>query len=128
MMKGILNAFGASIDQLSNVLGFYATRNAVFIMLLGSIFSIMLAAKTLSREEREKTAEFLLTKPITRTEVVGSKLAAYFSYLVLLNIVMVVVGYISLESFKGESEYSLSTYLIHAFYSFLLYCFNIILT
>lgn len=120
MMKGLLNAFGATIDQLSNVLGFYATRNAVFIMLLGSMFSIMLAAKILSREEREKTAEFLLSKPVTRTEVAGSKLAAYFTYLILLNIVMVSVGFATLEFFKGDSEYSLTAYLMHAFYSFLL--------
>jgi len=31
-MKGIMTAFGAGIEVLTNVLGFYSTRNAIFIM------------------------------------------------------------------------------------------------
>ena len=119
-MKNIMNAFGAGLDVLTNVLGYYSARNAMFIMLLGSFFSILLAGKILAREEREKTAEFLLSKPVTRLEVVRSKLAAYFTYLLLLNVVVLIVGFISLEIFKGDSEYRLSAFIIHWVYSFLL--------
>lgn len=119
-MKNMMAAFGASMDVLTNVLGFYTTRNAIFIMLLGSFFSILLAGKILAQEEREKTAEFLLTKPVTRLEVVGSKLAAFFTYLVFLNAIILIVGFISLELFKGDSEYRLTAFLIHSFYAFLL--------
>ena len=92
----------------------------MFIMLLGSFFSILLAGKILAQEEREKTAEFLLTKPVTRLEIVFSKLAAYFTYLILLNVVILFVGFMSLEIFKGNSDYSLKAFLIHWLYSFLL--------
>lgn len=119
-MKSLMMAFGASLDVMTNILGYYATRNAMFILLLGGFFSILLAGKILSQEEYEKTAEFLLTKPVTRSEVLWSKLAAFFLYLLTLNIVIVVNGYISLEVFKGDSEYSTAAFLIHTFYSFLL--------
>jgi len=119
-MKNILSAFGASIDVLSSPLGFYSTRNAIFIMLLGSFFSILLAGKILAQEEREKTAEFLLTKPVARMEIVESKLAAFFTYLVILNVIILVAGYSSLEVFKGEKSFRLVDFLIHSFYSFLL--------
>lgn len=119
-MKNIMTAFGTSLDMMTNVLGFYSTRNAMFIMLLGSFYSILLAGKILAREEREKTAEFLLTKPVTRLEVVRSKLAVYLTYLLLLNIVMLIIGFISLEIFKGDSQYSLEAFFILWFYSFLL--------
>jgi len=119
-MKGLMSAFGVSLDVITNVLGFYAARNTMYILLLGSFFSILLAGKILSQEEHEKTAEFLLTKPVTRFEVVWSKLAAYFSLLLTLNIIILITGFISIEVFKGDSEYSLSAYLIHTFYCFLL--------
>lgn len=119
-MKNILSAFGASIDVLSSPLGFYSTRNAIFVMLLGSFFSILLAGKILAQEERDKTAEFLLTKPVNRIEIVGSKLVAFFTYLVALNVIILGVGYSSLEMFKGEKSFRLVDFLIHSFYSFLL--------
>lgn len=122
-MKGIMAAFGASIEVLTNVLGFYSTRNAIFIMLLGSFFSILLAGKILAQEEREKSAEFLLTKPVTRSEIIWSKLGVYLTYLLLFNLVILLVGFMSLEIFKGKSHYSLAAFLIHTIYAFLLMLF-----
>ena len=119
-MKGLMSAFGVSLDVITNVLGYYAARNTMYILLLGSFFSIFLAGKILSQEEHEKTAEFLLTKPVSRSEVVWSKLAAFFSLLLALNIVILITGFISIELFKGDSEYSLAAFLIHTFYCFLL--------
>lgn len=119
-MKNIMTAFGTSLDVLTNVLGFYSTRNAIFIMLLGSFFSIFLAGRILAQEEHEKTAEFLLTKPVTRPEVVWSKLAAFLTHLLLFNAVILLTGLLGLEVFKGDSDYSLTAFLIHTFYSFLL--------
>ena len=92
-MKNMMTAFGASIDIWTNVLGFYSTRNALFIMLIGSFYSILLAGKILAREEQEKTAEFLLAKPVTRLEIVWSKLAVHLTYLILLNIVILIIGF-----------------------------------
>lgn len=119
-LKGLMSAFGATLDGFVNVLGFYTARNTMFILLLGSFFSILIAGKILSQEEHEKTAEFLLTKPVTRSEVVWSKLVAYFSLLLTLNIVILITGFISIEIFKGDSEYRLAAFLIHTFYCFLL--------
>ncbi|MCJ7679954.1 MAG: ABC transporter permease subunit [Candidatus Aminicenantes bacterium] len=119
-MKGIMSAFGATIDILTNVLGFYATRNAVFFMLLGGFFSFLLAGRIVAKEEGEKSAEFLLTKPVTRTEVIWSKLAVFLTYLLLLNGIVLVVGFLSLEIFKGNSEFSISAFLVYSCYTSLL--------
>lgn len=119
-LKGLMSAFGATLDGFFNVLGFYTARNTMFILLLGGFFSILLAGKILSQEEHEKTAEFLLTKPVTRSEVVWSKLAAFLSYLLTLNIIILITGFISIEIFKGDSEYSLTAFLAYTFYCFLL--------
>ena len=120
VMKNIMSAFGASLDAMTNPLGFYVTKNAVFVILLGSFFSILLAGKILAREEYEKTAEFLLAKPVTRFEVVGSKLAAFFTCLLMMNIAILIIGFLSLEVYKGEKDYRLASFFIHWLYSFLL--------
>ena len=119
-LESLMTAFGATLDGFTNVLGFYTARNTMFILLLGSFFSILLAGKILAQEEHEKTAEFLLSKPVTRSEVVWSKLAAFFSLLLTLNIIILITGYISIEIFKGDSEYRLAAFFIHTFYCFLL--------
>lgn len=120
IIKSMIRAFGANVDMMANVLGYYATRSAIYILLLGTLFSIMLAGKILALEEREKTAEFLLTKPVTRLEIAWSKLAAFFTYLLLLNVIILFIGFIGLEIFKGDSDYRPVAFLIHSFYSFLL--------
>lgn len=119
-MKSLMTAFGADVASLTNVLGFYCTRNAMFFQILGSFFSIMLASKILAREEHDKSAEFLLSKPVTRVQVLSSKFLAYLTYLVILNVVIVAVGFISLEMFKSGTDYRVSAFLTHHFYTFLL--------
>lgn len=119
-MKNMLAAFGTSLDTISNPLGYYATRNAIYILLLGSFFSVLYAGKMLAREEHEKTAEFLLSKPLTRGEIVASKLASFFTYLILLNIIILLIGFMGLEIFKGNNEYRPKAFLIYSLYFFLL--------
>lgn len=119
-MKSIVSVFGHGVEALTNVLGFYGARNSIFIMLLGSFYSTLLAGRILAKEEGEKTAEFLLAKPVTRSEIAVSKLAAFLTYLVFFNSVILVAGFTSLEIFKGESLYSLGAFFTLTFYSFLL--------
>jgi len=119
-MKTMMAAMGTNLEILVNVLGFYATRIAMFTAVLGSIFAINLGAKILAREEREQTAEFLLSKPVSRVEVTASKLAAFFICLVILNLVHTAVGFLNIEIFKGESQYPVGAFLIFSFYLFLL--------
>ena len=119
-MKNMMTAFGASIDMWTNVLGYYSTRNAMVNVLIGCFFSILLAGKILAREEQEKTAEFLLAKPVTRLEVARSKLAVLLTYLILMNIVILIFGFLSMEIFKGDSQYNLKAFFVHWFYSLLL--------
>jgi hypothetical protein len=49
-------------------MGFYAANNIVYMMLLGSIYAIVLSSNILLKEEYDKTAEFLMSRPITRNK------------------------------------------------------------
>ncbi|MFA9389811.1 MAG: ABC transporter permease subunit [Prolixibacteraceae bacterium] len=112
--KGISN-----INDMLSVLGFYAANNITYMMLLGSIFAIVLSSNILLKEEYQKTAEYLLTRPLTRSEIFLSKVAVVNFYILLLNIVITTVGFIAIEVVKNGT-FSIKAFLILSFYTFLL--------
>jgi ABC-2 type transport system permease protein len=112
--KGISN-----VSDLSSVLGFYAINNVINMMVLGSIFSIVLGCNILLKEEYDHTAEYLMTRPLTRTSIFFSKLAVVFSLIVTLNIVTSFAGFIGMK-FVQQENFKVVTFLILCMYTFLL--------
>jgi ABC-2 type transport system permease protein len=112
--KGISN-----FNDLLSVLGYYTANNVIYMMLLGSIFSIVLSSNILLKEEYDKTAEYLLTRPLTRMEVFFSKLAVLSLHVFLLNLVASLVGFICMELVKN-GPFSIKAFLILSLYTLLL--------
>lgn len=118
--KGALQIKGISnFEDLLSVLGFYATNNTIYMMLLGSIFAIVLSSNILLKEEYQKTAEYLLSKPISRSEVFMSKLAVLNLNILLLNISTAIVGFICIELVKN-GQFSFKPFAILSIYTLLL--------
>ncbi|MCL6571974.1 MAG: ABC transporter permease [Bacillus sp. (in: Bacteria)] len=93
--EAIRNAIGVNLGNFFTILGFYCFPLS-FITLCGSIQAMNLGTSILSKEVREKTADFLLTKPVTRSTVLTSKLLAALASIVITNIV-----YLSASSFMA---------------------------
>lgn len=118
--KGALQLKGISnFNDLFSVLGYYAANDVIYMMLLGSIFAIVLSSNILLKEEYDKTAEYLLTRPLTRSEIFFSKLAVLLLYVFLLNLVTALAGFISMEVVQTES-FSISAFLILSLFTVLL--------
>jgi len=118
--KGALQFKGISnVSDLLSPLGFYASNNLVFMMVLGSVFAVVLGSNILLKEEYNKTAEYLLTKPLTRGEIFISKLAVVMLNIFLLNLFTSIAGLISLELVK-KGEISIRAFMILSVYSLLL--------
>ncbi len=118
--KGALQFKGISnINDLLSILGFYAMNNVIYMLVLGSISSAVISSNILLKEEYGKTAEYLLTRPLTRSEVFLSKLAVVLLHVFLLNLVTALAGFICLEVFK-TSPYNIKAFLILSFYTLLL--------
>ncbi len=79
--------FGLSLDTFGSFLGFY-TYTFVYVGLAGAVQAMNLGLLMLSREPNSKTTDFLLSRPITRTKIVVSKLFSALTVLVLTNIVL----------------------------------------
>jgi ABC-2 type transport system permease protein len=112
--KGISN-----FTDILSVLGFYAVNNIIYMMVLGSIYSIVLSSGILLREEYNKTAEYLLTRPLTRSEIFVSKLAVLSINVFLLNLITSLAGFISLELVKN-GPFSIRAFWILSLYTLLL--------
>jgi ABC-2 type transport system permease protein len=118
--KGALQFKGISnFNDLMSVLGFYAANNVIYMMVLGSIFSIVLSSNILLKEEYDKTAEYLLTRPVTRSEIFISKLAVLSINVFILNLVTALAGFICMELVM-KTPFSIGAFLILSIYTLLL--------
>ncbi|HHV96612.1 MAG TPA: ABC transporter permease subunit [Clostridiaceae bacterium] len=109
--KGIIEVFGLDKISMFTILGFFGTESYLFITLFGSIYAMLLGASILSKEESEKTIEFLLAKPVTRSTIVTAKAANVFFYITLFNLIFSFTNYLMFEAVKKE-EYSLKALLM----------------
>lgn len=90
------NAFGVDIANIMSPMGYYAFV-LFYILLIASIQGMNLGVSILSKEEREKTADFLMTKPASRTKVMMSKLDAAVSIIIVSNLLFYLASYISVS-------------------------------
>ena len=101
--EGFLKSFNIDIMMnLDDVTSYFAGEGYVFWLLFGSIYSMILASGILSKEESDKTAEFLLSKPVKRNTVVTAKLLNVFFYIFSFNFVLSLGSYISCEIVKTD--------------------------
>jgi len=79
---------GINLDYIASLLGFYSMIFS-FIILCGAIQAMNLGVSILSKESRERTADFLLVKPVSRTAIVSAKLLAAVTTVVITNIIFI---------------------------------------
>jgi ABC-2 type transport system permease protein len=84
-------AFGLMLDQIGSVGGFYSFIVTV-LTLIGSVQAMTLGISVLSKETTGRTAEFLLTKPVTRARVAWSKLLAVFTCILMTGALFVAMS------------------------------------
>ena len=85
--KAVMAVFGMSSMDISNLGGYYSILQ-FYILICVIIFSILLGGSAISRESQDKTYEFICTKPLSRTQILGYKLLAALVYLVLFSAVI----------------------------------------
>ena len=87
-MGPLTEAFGMDRLGFGTMTGFYAIECGSVLCLGGAFFAAMTASNIISREEKEHTAEYLLTHPVSRTKVLSGKLAAVVFQITLMNAIL----------------------------------------
>ena len=101
-MGAFTAAFGMDRLNFGTLAGFYAIECGNILGIGGALFAAMLASNMLCKEEKEHTAEFLLTHPVTRVRVVAEKLAALLVQTVILNAVVFLLAVASVAAIGYE--------------------------
>lgn len=95
-------AFG--MDQLSfgTLIGYYGIECGNILGIGGAFYAAYLGISVLSKEESGRTAEFLLTHPVSRTRVVLEKLLAVLTQILFMNAAVVAISLLGTLS-TGET-------------------------
>lgn len=86
--------------DVTKVSGFYGVL-FLYILIMAVIHASMLGANIIAKEERDKTAEFLMVKPVSRNRIITSKLLAALANVLILNIVTLVLSVVIVGKYSG---------------------------
>lgn len=100
-------AFGMDRINFGEFTGFFGVECGNILGLGGGFYAALLGICVLSKEEKEGTAEFLLTHPISRTQIIAEKLCAVFLQIVMLN--AVAIGFTALAVIVIGEDVSVKT-------------------
>ncbi len=109
-MKVILGFGEFDVTAMS---GFYAFLFP-YIQLTVAIHAVLLGNGILAREERDKTTEFLMAKPISRRVILTSKLLAALTNIVVINIVCILSSLAIVSTFDTGEDITKEILLLHA--------------
>ncbi len=104
-------AFGMDRINYGEFNGYFGIECGNILGLGGAFFAALLGVSALAKEQKEHTAEFLLTHPIKRSHVAGMKLLAVMIQVVILNLVSLIVCAVSTAAI-GEEFFTKSIMLM----------------
>lgn len=81
---------GINLDYITSLVGFYSMVFS-FVLLCGAVQAMNLGVSVLSKESRERTADFLLVKPVSRQTIVTAKILAAFTMIAVTDILFYAV-------------------------------------
>ena len=120
--EAFVRALGLDNFDMSNILGYYGFISS-YIFLIVSIFAMKIGMGIISEEIRVKASDFLLTKPVSRFEVLSWKALCAFANITTFSIIFSIVTYfmfriISTASFDVRAFIliSLSFFLVQLFF------------
>jgi hypothetical protein len=99
--KEVVRALGLNSLDLSTVLGFYGYV-FMFIMLIGAVYALKSGISALSEEIRAKTADFLVSKPVSRVAIVNAKISSVLTLLVLQTIIYMTGAFIITQAVTDQ--------------------------
>jgi len=105
-----------------NVLGYYVTYFIYFVPIITGCYSIILGTRLLSKEEQNKTAEFLLSRPLSRNQIISSKLFTLFIHILGINLLAFITALLGC-GLISDWEFNLMSLIILHTYGYLICLF-----
>ncbi|MCQ2432021.1 MAG: ABC transporter permease [Clostridia bacterium] len=114
-MGSFTAAFGMDRLNFGTLIGYYAVECGNVVGLGGAFYAALVAVRILAKEEKDKTAEFLLSHPISRARIVTEKLLSVFIEITAMNLILLVLSAASMFII-GEDIPTKEVLLLHLAY------------
>jgi len=101
-VKALLGMGSFDVTTMS---GYYAML-FLYIEIAVAIHAALLGSGIIAKEERDKTTEFLMIKPVSRNSIITFKLLAALINIVILNIVTLVSSIIMVAAYNKGNDIS----------------------
>lgn len=108
-------AFGMDRLNFGTLVGFYAIECGNVLGLGGAFYASLCAVGILSKEEKDKTAEILLTHPVSRKRIVAEKLIAVMLQITAMNVIIYILSVSSMAVIGEEIPWN-EVILLHLAY------------
>lgn len=115
-MGSFTDAFGMDRLNFGSLIGFYAIECGNVLGLGGAFFAAFSATGILCKEERDKTAEFLLTHPVSRRRIITEKLIATLIQITAMNLIIYALSVGSIAAIGEEIPWKELSLLHLAYY------------
>ena len=93
-MGGFSEAFGMTELNFGEFMGYFGVECGNVLGLGGAFFAALAGIAVISKEEKDRTAEFLLTHPVSRTKVLTEKYLSVLVQIIIMNAVVVAVAFL----------------------------------
>ena len=114
-MGAFSSAFGMDQLNFGEFIGYFAVECGNVLGLGGALFAAITGASALAKEEKEHTAEFLLTHPLSRKRIVTEKLIATLIQVCLLNVAVIAVTVVCVFVVGVEADVSVLALIFLAY-------------
>ncbi|MGN0998749.1 MAG: ABC transporter permease subunit [Faecousia sp.] len=115
-MGSFTEAFGMDRLNFGTLIGFYAVECGNILGLGGAFYASLCAVGILSKEEKDKTAEFLLTHPVSRCRIITEKLIAVWIQITAMNVLIYTLAVGSIAAVGEEIPWKELSLLHLAYY------------
>ena len=104
MPQALLDAFNFRAFNLTTITGFFGIMFTYFALIL-SISAAMWGSDIITKEERDKTIEFSLTLPVSRSKLITAKILAAFVNCLGLLFITWAITLLNVSKYQPESEF-----------------------
>ena len=114
-MGAFSSAFGMDSLNFGEFMGYFAVECGNALGLGGALFAAVVGASALAKEEKGRTAEFLLTHPISRRKIVTEKLISAIVQVFFLNAAVIAVTALGILVTGVEADAATVTLIFSAY-------------
>lgn len=112
MPQSVQLMFGLNIQNITSVIGYYSSVSLTIILICTSIEAMILGFTIVLKETNHKTADYIYSKPISRINLITSKIFSAISLIVFSNVIYIIVTlleviYISNYRASGNIDFKL---------------------